>query len=316
MLERLLAVVAALTAALSLGGVACAQTTSDPYQIFARSRGYWLTRRYPPLVEYHVAVSVLEGRTLKVERYWSAYDSVHQGVIVDAVSDYELAHPTHAAHGLTVNIPLLSFLSKPQPPTDYLGVPALAPNYTFGMARIPATKPRSSPDPMQLVAEIRAEFHDPDPRATPTPLPTPAVPHVIERETVYERAYRVRLQGIETIGGSAAYHLKLHALRDPGRYRLEDLWVDTRTYAPLQLVERINFVDGPGTGVPWRVTFAPDGDALYVRTEQALAPMRYRGLVYLKASVSFQDVHAVDRLSRPAPLFLPHVPLILREPPE
>ena len=127
-----------------------AQPLSDPYQIFARTRAYWLDQHYPPLLEYSVAVTVLEGGTVKIERYWSAYDTASQQVAVDSVSDYEQAHPTYAAGGfnflgsgpLDMNIPFLSHLVKPQPPTDYLGVPVLAPNYTFGMAAI-APIPRS-----------------------------------------------------------------------------------------------------------------------------------------------------------------------------
>jgi hypothetical protein len=297
---------------------AAAQSLRDPYQIFARARAYWHEQRYPPLLEYTVAVSVLEGGSLKTERYWSAYDSVSQEVMVDSVSDYERAHPTYAAHGLNLHfqIPLLQKdLGKSQRPTDYLGVPILAPNYTFGMANIPPTNPSASPDPMELVREVRAEFHDPSPRDhAAEPSPAPGVPPTIERETVYSRVYRVTLDGVESTYGVPAYHLELQALRDPGRYRLEQLWVDTRNFAPIQLIERPNFVDGPGTNVPWRVRFTKNAGALYVYDEAALRPMHYEGLVYPQASVAFENVHAVDQLSRPAPLFAPEAPLIMREP--
>jgi hypothetical protein len=111
-----------------------------------------------------------------------------------------------------------------------------------------------------------------------------------------------------------AYHLHLQALREPGRYRLQELWVDTRNLAPIELIERINFVDGPGTGVPWRVRFMLIAGALYIYDERALRPMRYGGLVYREAAVWFENVHAVDQLSRPAPLFAPEAPLIMSEP--
>ncbi len=310
------AVAAALLLALAWpAGSACAEPLGDPYQIFARSRAYWLEQHYPPLLEYTVAVSVLEGGSVKQERYWSAYDAIDQHVIVDDVSDYERANPTYAAHGVTVKIPLLSsVLGKPQPPTDYLGVPLLAPNYTFGMAHIPPTNPQT-PDSMEVVREVRAEFHDPGPsERAPVPNASPGTLPIIESETVYNRAYRVTLAGIEPLYGVSAYDLRLQPLRDPGRYRLQELWVDTRNFAPIQLVERTNFVDGPGTNVPWRVRFASAGGALYVYDETALKPMRYDGLVYPQASVAFENVHAVDQLSRPAPLFQPEAPLIMSEP--
>src|SRR6516165_2516182 len=129
---------------------AAEQSLDDPYQIFARARAYCLQQSYPPLVEYTVAVSVLEGGSVKTERYWSAYDSMSQQVAVDAVSDYERAHPAYAAPGLNLHfqIPLLQKdLGRSQKPADYLGVPVLAPNYTFGMASIPPANPSATPDP-------------------------------------------------------------------------------------------------------------------------------------------------------------------------
>jgi hypothetical protein len=308
-------IAAFLLAIACLVATARAQPLTDPYQIFARARAYWLAQHYPPLLEYTVAVLVLEGGTLKAERYWSAYDSESRQVAVDPISDYEKEHPTYAASGLNINIPLLSRLSKPQPPTDYLGVPLLAPNYSFGMADIPATNPSAANDPAKLVRDVRAEFHDPDPRgASPVPSSASSAPPVIEKETIYSRAYRVTLVGVERTEGVPAYHLHLQALREPGRYRLQELWVDTRNLAPIELTERINFVDGPGTGVPWRVRFMLVGGALYIYDERALRPMRYGGLIYRDAAVRFENIHAVDQLSRPAPLFAPQAPLIMSEP--
>ena len=294
---------------------------ADPYQIFARARAYWLEQRYPPLLEYTVAVSVLEGGSVKTERYWSAYDASDERVTVDSVSDYERAHPTYAAHGVNflvtgpnATIPGLSHLIKPQPPTDYLGVPALAPSYTFGMAKIPPAS-AAAPDPAEIVREVRSEFRDaPPPSRRPQPDASPGSLRVIEQETVYDRTYRVTLRGVESLYGVQAYHLQLQALRDPGRYRLQELWVDTRSFAPIQLVERANFVEGPGTTVPWRVRFANAEGALYVFDEIALRPMRYGGLVYSKASVAFENIHAVERLSRPPPPLEVAAPLVMTEP--
>jgi hypothetical protein len=306
---------ALLLAAASTDSGAQAQSLADPYQIFARARAYWLQQHYPPLIEYTVAVSVLEGGSVKIERYWSAYDSVDQQIMVDDVSDYERAHPTYAAHGVNLHfqIPLVQkAVGKSQPPTDYLGVPLLAPNYAFGMAQIPKTNP-AGPDSAELVREIRAEFHDPAPNRTEASA-APGVLPIIERETVYNRAYRVTLVGIESTYGVPAYHLHLQALRDPGRYRLQELWIDTRTFAPIQLIEGINFVNGPGTGVPWRVRFTRIGDGLYVYDETALKAMRYDGLVYPQASVAFENIRGVDQLSRLPPPFGPEAPLIMSEP--
>ena len=287
-------VIAGLVLACTPAATAPAPSLRDPYQIFARARAYWLEQRYPALLEYDVAVTVLEGGVWRTQRYWSAYDASSGAVAVDEVSDYERENPTDPAggfnfvvHGPNGIIPSLSSLVKPQPPTDFLGVPFLAPNYSFGMAQKPAAT-----------------------SATPDPSTLP----VIERETVYGPVYRVTLVGVESIYGVPAYHLRLEALREPGRYRLQQLWVDARTLAPIQLVERENFVEGPGTTVPWRVRFENVAGALYVYDEVALRPIRYDGLLYLQASIAFENVRAVQTLSRPPPPLEPQVPLILEEP--
>jgi hypothetical protein len=312
------AIVVALGLAAGWPATVCAQTLADPYQIFARARAYWLEQHYPPLLEYTVAVTVLEGGLLKTQRYWSAYDSASGQVAVDPISDYERAHPVYPEGGLNLHfqVPLVQkALGRSQPPVDYLGVPVLAPNYTFGMAEIPPTNGAPGQDPQELVREVRSEFHDPGPTDRPDePKPTGSTPPIIERETVYQRDYRVTLQGIESIYGVSAYHLRLQALRDPGRYRLEHLWIDTRNFAPIQLIEGLNFVDGPGTGVPWRVRFTKIAGALYVYDETALRPMHYDGLVYPEASLAFENVRGVDQLSRLAPLFPPEAPLVMSEP--
>jgi hypothetical protein len=305
-----------LAAALPVDPIA-APSLSDPYQIFARARAYWLDQHYPALVEYTVAVTVLEGGALKTERYWSAYDSTNGDVAVDSVSDYEREHPAYAAPGISLHfqIPLMQKeLGRAQPPADYLGVPLLAPNYTFGMAAIPPTS-TATPGPARTVSEVRAQFHDPTPGGrSPQPDPSPGTLPIIERETVYDRAYRITLTGVESLYGARAYHLQLQALRDPGRYRLEQLWVDTRSLAPIQLVERDNFAAGPGTTVPWRIRFENVGGALYVYDETALRPMHYAGLLYPQASVAFENIRAVDQLSRLPPPLAPQAPLIMSEP--
>src|ERR1700752_2764684 len=107
--------IAVLLLGVALPVATAATPLTDPYAIFARARARWLEQHYPELLEYTVAVTVLEGGSIKTERYWSAYDSSSEQIAVDSVSDYEQAHPTYAAHGLNfiahgqgLNIPFLS----------------------------------------------------------------------------------------------------------------------------------------------------------------------------------------------------------------
>jgi hypothetical protein len=301
-------------AALMAAAIGAAPPSTDPYEIFAQARRYWESQRYPGRLQYTVVVRVHEGGKDRAEHYRSAYDSYTGSIVFNPVSDEELAHP-HAAKGANVCI-LFLCLTKPEPPVDFLGAADLSPNYGFGIAPTPLTPVPPPLTPAEIVRQVRDQFHDPDPRATPSPTPEPS-PGLHEIATVYakNRAYDVSLVGTDDIDGSPAYHLALHPLREPHRYRLRDLWVDTITFAPRKLVEALNFTNGPGTNVPWSVTFANRDGALYIDTETALAPMQYRGLIYTQASVSIEDLTPVEKLPRDLSDFQPEDPSGMLEEP-
>jgi hypothetical protein len=288
-----------------------AQAAPDPYFLFSQARQYWEHQHYPSLVEYRVAVDVIEGGKEKVERYQSELNAIDGTVGVDPISDWEVQHP---ASGTGINVGILSFkLTKPEPPVDFIGVPVLSPAYSFGLAPFPKTIPDSQLSDAELVAKIRKEFHDPNPRpsAKPAPTPTPAL-REIASVVAYKRDYAITLAGVEDVDGRSCFHLRLAPTHEPGRFRLRDLWVDTATSATWKLVEALNFVDGPGTSVPWTVRFGDIGGAHYVTEEEANAPMAYDGLVYTKTSVRFEDVRAVAQLDFHPTNYLPSN--IVREP--
>lgn len=303
-----------LAIAVLVASAAVSQAAPDPYEIYARARQYVASQSYPGMLEYTVAVRVTEAGKERVERYQCGYDGYTGTIAFDPVSDYEKTHP-YVPHGINIGV-LFWQVGKPEPRVDYLGVPDFAPNYSFGLGTAPLTPLPRTPTPAELVAEIRAEFHDPDPRVTPIPTPSPsATPGLQEIAAVIARLhlYDITLAGTDNIDGSLAYDLKLRPLRDPHKYRLRELWVDTATYAPRKLVEAIDFVDGPGTAVPWTVTFQDIGGALYVDRQTALAPMNYRGLEYTSASVSVEDVRVVTQFPRELSTFQPGG-LMMQEP--
>ena len=295
--------------AVALGGLAAAAALAsparaaapDPYAIFANARAYWLQQRYPMILDYDVAVDVTEGGKERIERYAAEYDAVNGSARVDPVSDYQREHPV-AVKGM--NLGILGFhLNKPLPPIDFLGVPYLAPNYSFGMAPF---VPAPTPTPFNsaaLVAQIRREFHDPNPRTTASASPSPA-PGLQEIATVYahNHDYMIVLLGMQTIDGHPCYHLGLTPTRDPGRYRIRQAWIDEQTFAPWQLQDALNFTSGPGTNVAWLIHFDDVGGAHYVSEEDALAPMSAGGQIYTKPAVRFEDVHSVDEATLKAPL--------------
>jgi hypothetical protein len=303
-----------LIAALLAATLDAAPSTTDPYEIFAQARRYWESQRYPGDLQYTVVVRVREGGQDRAEHYRSAYDAYTGTIVFDPVSDEELAHP-HAAKGVNFGILWLR-IGKQEPPADYLGAPDLSPNYGFGIGTTPLTPVPQPPTPAEIVRQVRDQFNDPDPRVTPSPAPAPT-PGLHEIATVYakNRAYDVSLVGTDDVDGSPAYHLSLHPLREPHRYRLRDLWVDTATYAPRKLIEALNFANGPGTNVPWSVTFANHDGAIYIDKETALAPMQYRGLIYTQASVSIEDLTPVEKLPRDLSDFQPEDPAGMLEEP-
>jgi hypothetical protein len=286
---------------------------ADPYQIFAQSRRYWESQRYPMMLEYDVAVSVVEHGTAKTERYQMGYDGSDGSLAFDPVSDYEQAHPYYP-HGFNFALPFVGPIHAP-PLVDFLGVPMLAPNYGFGIGATPRSIPPDQLSSAELVREVRAAFHDPDPRASATPSPSPS-PGLREIAVVSTRVrtYDITLVGIESIDGEPVYHLKLRPLRDPSDNRLRELWIDTSSYAPRKLVEALNFVSGPGTTVPWSVTFAQSGNVSYIDRETALAPVTFEKHHYSDASLSFENVHEVDKFSGDLSRFVPDQTQLMIEP--
>jgi hypothetical protein len=205
-------------------------------------------------------------------------------------------------------------VTKPLPPVDFLGVPHLAPTYSFGMAPF---VPAPTPTPFNsaaLVTEIRTEFHDPNPRASATPQPSPGSDlREIATVVAHNRDYSISLVGTETIDGHPCYHLALVPLRDPGRYRIRQAWIDETSYAPWQLQDQINFVSGPGTKVSWMIHFGDVDGAHYIREEEAQAPMAAGGEIYTKTALRFENVHAVTD-STVHPQIVPNVGTPIVEP--
>lgn len=261
-------------------------TQTNPYAIYAKARQVWEQARYPDLVAYVVHVTVTEAGSEKSNHYHLTYDALHDAVHVDPASDEERAHPHVVPPGPSINLFSIR-VSRAEPRTDYLGVPLLAPNYSFGIAHY---VPKGRLTGMDLVREIRKEFHDP---AKATPPPSNGLPEIASVEAV-AHDYDMKLAGIEPVAGHSDYHLVLHPMHDPKRYRLRDIWVNTQTYFTDRLVSDGNFVTGPGPGVDWTIDFAEIGGAPYIARESASAALRYPGATYTSAAVQFEDLHETE----------------------
>jgi hypothetical protein len=270
----------------------------DPYAIYAQPQSYWASQRYPQMLSYRVAIRIVEAGKVRVEHYNSRYDATTGAVDVDPVSDFERDHPVRPTG---FNMAILGYrVGKPLPQVDFLGVPVLAPTYSFGMAPF---VPAPAPTPFNsdaLVNQIRQEYNDPNPRVTPTPAP-PAEPPVIAVVVAAHRNYTIALSGEEPIDGHTCYHLKLHAVRDPGKYRLRDLWVDEGDAATWRLRVGSNFLYGPGTNVPWVVNFTDIDGGHYIYNEIADVPMAVAGEIYTRAEVWFENVAPLQANAIPMP---------------
>lgn len=301
---------------IGLAIVICSPTANNaapaisPDDIFEKARQFWYAQKYPPYLNYVVTVTVTEKNKIRSEHYLSAYNATTGAIWVDPRSDYEITHP---ATGTGVQFCFLACATgpRPAPQTDFLGVPLLAPTYSFGMSKfVPMERPHAM-TPEELVAKIRNEFHDPDPRIKPSPSPSPTGIPQIAAVIVHKKEYIVRLAGIEDVNSHRCFSLKLTPVQDPGRYRLREAWIDTKTYATERILIASNFVEGPGTHVPWVVDFADIEGLHLISSEKALQPLTYGGAHYSEADISFSSLQrsSVPHGTREFSTFL-----VLREP--
>lgn len=272
------------------------QLLSDPYQIYARTRSTWTVQRYPDFVAYTIHVEVDERGVTKGKHYHALYEQPTGKVQIAAVSDEEHAAPP-SGDGVTIHlIPKRQHIAimdkrvgNPGDAVDYLGIPLLAPNYSFGLG---AALPGQTSNDDALVEQIRSEYHDPMPAIKAQQPASDAQLRSIASVTVIAHQYTIQLAGIENVEGTDCYHLLLQPARDPQHYRLRELWVETQTYQTRRLLTATNFMNSK---VPWIVTFADAGGARYIASEVAQAPVGVGPHRYEHASISFEDIAPASR---------------------
>lgn len=294
----------------------------DPYRIYDAARQSWESAIYPRHVAYTIAVAVVEARVPKVEHYRAAYNAFTGHIWIDTVSDWEIKHPA-SGRGIDVSFDVSEFgiaLNKPFPPVDFLGVPRLAPNYSFGMAASVHTKSPTAFDPRRMVEKIRAEYHDPArrPLFTPSPGATPGKPlRVIATVAAIHRGYTITYVGEERVNGHLCYHLKLmprRSNRSPAHNRLRDLWIGEKTFTTWMMRVSANFTAGAPSGTPWTIRFRVVDGARYIASETAERAIARVGLIFTKAVIRFVQIRTTEN----PPLetyFAPGNTRVLTEPP-
>ncbi len=272
--------------------LAAAVSAPDPYEVYARARGYWAAQRYPRYLSYRVQISGGLPAGSVTNTYASFADTLADVVHVRATSAEKAAHP-YVPHGTNVSVTLkVSYTRHPKlfsgpgadgddgdihvsktvrvtqaQQQDILGVPLLTPAYSFGLR----------PDDVQA-------------RAT-TASRAPGL-KTIAAVTASRRDYDIRYDGLQTLEGVACYHLALTPLRDPAHLRLRELWIDTQTFATRQARVQGNFTAGPSPTLAWTIRFTGHDGALYIQSEDAAQPVHYLGRTYAGVRVTFDDVQA------------------------
>jgi hypothetical protein len=290
--------------ALCILGLATSQAsaaTPDPYQIYARARDVWTSQHYPPYLSYTIVVTVDEKGVEKTSHYSALYNAERNRVSMNGVSKEEQLDP-HVPTGVNMSIdPKRQFrtlfkkpVGNPEQAVDYLGVPMLAPNYSFGIAPYVPEIASSQADQAALVEEIRREFHDPMSAEKARELAESEGLKEIGSVVSTERDYTIAYHGIESVGTCTAYHLSLRPTHSPQQFRLREIWIDTQTYATCQLVSEGNFVTSTVSTVPWLVTFTTIGGAQYIASESAQKPVGVGRHLYEKASIAFQNIHVTQ----------------------
>lgn len=292
-MKRLLPVLCTVAAAAQLCVPArAASLQDDPYSIFSRARSVWSAQHYPDFLSYTIAVNVTEHGVAKSKHYHLTYDSRNDAIDVNPVSDEERATPPVPTGFIWHLKPKRQFqtlfdkkVGNPGEAVDYLGVPKLSPTYTFGMKASAGGEDGRDDD--ALVAQIRREFNDPMPVAKNDELTARGKLKSIASVTSRARNYTIVLAGIENIDGVSCYHLQLRPNYNPREFRLREAWIDTQTFETRRLLSEGNFT---GSDVPWLITFAKIGGALYIASEQAQAPVGVGMHRYEQASISFETI--------------------------
>jgi hypothetical protein len=279
--------------------------SADPYAILLHARSAVSSAAYPRRIDYTIAVRGLDGTTPKANHYRAIADPNGGQIRIFSISDEELAAPPPVPHGFnfglsasvcggncgtgsgTLTVPVGHDAVSP----DLLGVPMIAPTYSFGLKYPHA--PKLEPDSDEK-----------------TSLP------VIAFESTKVRDYTVTLVDTPAIDGVPTYHLRLAPLRKPKDNRLRELWIGTQDYLPRKAVVAGNFTTAPLVDVPWTIRFTIVNGAPYVAGETADATLflAHRRVVR-NAEIEFEHIHESDGTIVHEPLVTPEIsPETLVEP--
>lgn len=234
--------------------------------IFASARTAWPTN-YPRYATYTVALRYRKGERVVQRHYLSADDLRRNIILAHTFSNEEVADPGDPSYALVFKV--FGFEPNKKEKLDPVGPLALAINYDFGIAANPQH------------ATVVTKGVDID---RPSNLPE------IGRTGFLAREYAVTL--LDT--SPSAYHIGLEPLRDPGRLRLRELFIDRMTHRTTRAIIAGNFNRKPLNTVRWAIDFSTIEGAQYITRETALEPIDYGKAGNLEdMTVTFNDFKRV-----------------------
>ncbi len=246
----------------------------DGYAIYERARDVCAAQQYPEIVRYGIVMNATEAGKPVARHYRGQWIPSDNDVRVDALSEEEAQTP-HVPKGVNFHFDITISIARggsggrsipfgrKDPDPDLIGVPLLAPAYSFGLVEPPAAQPQQSD--------------------LSTKLP------VIAAVTTRDQRYDITVAGTDSIDGGDAYHLLLKPRRDPESNRLRELWVGTGDFTPVKAIVSGNFTVAPFDRIPWSVDFVKRDGALYILTESALKPIAMeRDRTFYDLTISFE----------------------------
>jgi hypothetical protein len=270
----------------------------DAYAIFAHTRSAVASVAYPRAIAYAIVVSGLDGNVPRVDHYHAIVNTESGQIRLRSISDEAAAKPAtphgfnaafvlriSGGRGSKVGGPDIA-MGRPAATEDILGVPAIAPQYDFGIVAPYSQRHESNETSLPVIASVASSRRD----------------------------YDVTLVGPEQINGQATIHISLRPKADAHKYRLRELWVDANTYLPVRAIVAGNFTLAPMTDVAWTIDFQQIGSSWYVAKEAPLATLYLsHHKVVRDASITFDNITATG--GPYGPMFEPNAsPTTLVEP--
>ncbi len=279
-----------------LVGKAHAQTvafTPSADAIFSSAKSAWRNRREAPFVAYNLRERY-EWRGRTHDNWWQAsYRDADRALALRRIIVMDDERERLKGAAISVHIKFHKNVAKADsfdtnPNADAFPIlePQIEPNASFGLLKaepkmalvgratpFPGTSPAAETTPSSAPSPTASASPTAHAAATPSVFATEKPLREVAHVEAVARDYTISLAGSEHVRGTDTYHLSLTPLRNPHVYRLRDLWVDSTTYATVQLAVQGLFEGKPYADARWTVGFVPIEGRYYVqqiRTDDAL----------------------------------------------